>query len=205
MTSQGNESGPSRSDQVNTRRMLKVVIALTLAMAVGLGLCWMMPEPNDLPEVYRLLRPRGMADLADWQSIVIRDSGDLGGWYDPQAGHFIIGNGRGQVLADGQMISTALWKAQQPWSPPREAAGVLSGSQAEAVVIVVAGDFRVAPPSDEQLGSLVKLVYELSSRYRTIPLTHVQAYWELIGHPADGAAFPMSRFLRDLGEDHRRK
>jgi hypothetical protein len=205
MTPPAAEPTPARTDSINTRRMIRVVIALTLAMAVGLGLCLIMPASSPLPEVYRVLHPRGMAPAIGWRSIIVCDSGYADGSHDPQNCHFVIGNGRGPSLADGQMVSTDLWRLQKPWSPPAEVAGRLGVELTEPIIIVIVGNSRLDKPTDAQLAALTKLVYELSSRYRAIPLTHVLAYWEVTNDPQGGAAFPMSEFFRRLGEDHRRK
>jgi len=206
MTTQTPETVPARTDSVNTRRMIRVVVALTLAMAAGLGLCLIMPASSPLPEVYRVLHPRGMAPAIGWRSIIICDSGHVDGTYDPQNCHFVIGNGRGTSPADGVMKSTELWRSQKPWVPPDEVAGRIGADLTEPIIIVVVGKFLMEKPTEAQMASLTKLVYELSSRYRAIPLTNVLAYWEVAGgHPADSGSFPMSEFFRRLGEDHRRK
>jgi N-acetyl-anhydromuramyl-L-alanine amidase AmpD len=190
----------SPADQVNTRRMIRVVATLAVAMTVGLTLCWTL-MPSNPPKADRVITPKGMAEARRWQAIVIACTGGDGGSFEeimrqgPSA-HFIIGNGHG--AADGEAISTPLWTAQQ-----RTIGREPEGRSARGIDIVLAGDFSRRPPTDAQMKTLVHLVYNLTTRHR-IPLTNIRGQWELDGRPDEGQAFPMTEFLRRLGEKHRK-
>jgi len=180
--------------------MIRVVVALAAAMTVGLTLCWTLMPPNP-PEADRVITPKGMADARRWQAIVIGCTGGDGGSFEeimrrgPSA-HFIIGNSHG--AADGKAISTPLWTAQQ-----RTIGREPEDRPADGIDIVLAGDLGRRGPTCAQMKTVVRLVYNLTTRHR-IPLTNIRGQWELDGRLDEGQAFPMTEFLRRLGEKHRK-
>lgn len=180
--------------------MIRVVVTLAAAMTVGLTLCWTLMPPSP-PEADRVTTPKGMAAARRWRAIVIECAGGDGGSFEEimQRGpgaHFIVSNGHGAT--DGKVVSTPLWTAQQR-TFGREPADRPAGT----IDIVLAGDLSRRPPTDAQMKTLIRLVYDLTTRHH-IPLTNVRGQWELDGRPDEGQAFPLTEFLRRLGEKHRK-
>ena len=210
---------PVRKDEVNVRRMAKVVLALAAAMAVGLAVCWVFPaEP---PMADRTVFPGRMAELRPWRQIVVHRTAAPDRSFESVAGgsaadgagatmpvvHFVVGGGR--ALGDGEVRHTRLWLEQLPaGSCPADGAVGRSRDEAAAqrsepaIAVALVGNFRTQPPTAAQMDSLVALVHELTSRLR-IPLTGVLLHSDLSGVDCPGAEFPTGDFFRRLGERYR--
>lgn len=106
--------------------------------------------------------------------------------------HFVIGNGRG--LADGEIEPTFRWRGQLHGAH----AGDRRYNQ-EGIGICLIGDFNLAPPTPQQIDSLIRLIHSLCNDY-SIDRESIVRHSDVAATECPGSQFPWDAlFEREIG------
>ncbi len=106
--------------------------------------------------------------------------------------HFVICNGAGSGVGDGDLLIGPRWKQQRPAIPPAGASTI----DADCISIGLVGDLDRSRPTQAQMRRLAELVASLRAEHR-IPGGNIWA----ISHPTQagvGRMFPVADFRRQL-------